>query len=217
MHITQKRLLAGGNSKPSLALDGLIAWIDGRDTISNNQILDRVSENYCTMITNQLALVNRPGAYYLIEAPNTYKRDVSVGTPSGITLTDVKTVEVYIKLLSTSNMTQDSTVFASLFTSRYDWWRSTAFSGGIQIIKAEALHMLSTTDGSMCRTYFNGVLMRSDEVAQLPDVTSMIKYVKPQGASGQIAYIGAIRVYNKTLSQKEVANNYGYEIGLERY
>lgn len=217
MHVSQKKLLACGNSEPSLVLDGLMVWLDGRDTISNNQVPDRVSGNSCAITPNQLYLVNRPGAYYLIEAPNMYQRNLSVSVPSGITLTGVKTVEMSIKLLSTSNMGQGDTVFMSFFTSRYDWWRSTAFSGGIKAINAESTHMLSTTDGTICKTYFNGVLIRSDNIAQLPDVTSIMEYRKPQGSSGSIAYIGTIRVYNKTFSEKEVLNNYRYEIGLERY
>ncbi|MCR5484961.1 MAG: hypothetical protein K6F09_05150 [Clostridiales bacterium] len=216
MYIAQRRLLVGGKTEPSPVLDGLIAWIDGRDTITNQGVPDRASDDFCAVSSDGVSLANAIGAYYIIQSGIQYKRSVTVGSPSGTALTGVKTVEVSLKLLSTLNMTQGETVFASFFTSRWDGWRSTEF-GWIDGIRAEAIHMLSTTDGTTCKTYYNGVLKRTDTLAQLPNVSSMMAYTKPQGPVGQLAYLGTIRVYNKTLSAEEIYNNYYYEIGLERY
>lgn len=220
-----------GRKKSGVVTDGLVSWIDGQDeltVVSENNgicnvatIVDRVDGEECTakQISGDMryGVFSKEGSFFKQEA--SYYHGVTI-TISKETAKTAKTIEA---IISSENALRgfadrlkigEKIVFSGLNENMSVNYFGSSFSIPYPF---EPLHIVGTIENGIGTIYVNGVKGTAGTSASAFDVTSLfsVAYDTWYTASA-VQKIGAIRLYDRELTESEILQNYNYEKSIGR-
>lgn len=217
--------------KSGVVTDGLVSWIDGQDeltVVSENNgicnvatIVDRVDGEECTAKqisgTMNKGIFSKEDSFFKQEA--SYYHGVTI-TISKETAKTAKTIEAIISSENASNGLNSKLKIGEniVFYGRNANTSVNYFGSSFSIPYPFApLHIVGTIENGISTIYVNGVKGTAGTNASEFNVTSLFSIdYDTYYTYKAVQKIGAIRLYDRGLTESEIMQNYNYEKSLGR-
>ena len=233
MRIWDQELL---NQKRGIVTDGLTFWIDGQDSVLTDEngtfLYDRVSAGYVNANPYRCVISNS-GSHYIV---NRNQVNGTMSIAKNASYKDVKTYEVVFQQGST-NQSRIWFGGTTVSTSSSSWnpcllqrhsmgiktsgYGDSTYGSTLTYPSAQITMFVLTfrfNDNGTFDVFLNGTNILHETGGKRGTTTPsyMFAIISPSSGATGVTNLGAYRLYNRALTDKEILQNLKYETSIRR-
>lgn len=236
MRVWDEELLTGG--KIDVVRDGLVFWVDFQDSVNVSSsitqgatvgtITDRIANVTASIQSdrssdNNRVWFERADGFLVLHPTNATAYNKAIILPSQVS--GCKALEFVYRSAGSDNKGSeyyaDRVIYSTSQNQIVGWNRAYSYSNSNLIGTAKTLHVYTYLDSNgKGRVYFNGTQYGntvSTSYGTSFATGTKLALVGVKGTTETQPYkLGCIRLYNRSLTADELANNINYEISIGR-